>query len=253
MFFDADMATTAQSRLELEQERRIGVRDETFYTVYQPIVELATIFIVAVEALARWPRPVGQQIGPDEFIPVLEDTRLILPMGRMILARACRDGAHWHRLGHPLNISVNVSALQPDSDDFGTGSSSRPSSASPKHCRYTRSPKESKLAPNSPISPLNPASLGRATSSHPPSTPTKSWNSSTKMMALTDISQLYRRGCNPDRDRGPGQHVGRAVGVRRNNRGSSTVPPRPRLPGLSLRLYSRRRRPQQDKPLPVAD
>jgi len=120
MFFDADMATTPQSRLELEQELRIAVRDETFYTVYQPIVELATMLIVAVEALARWPRPVGQQIGPDEFIPVLEDTRLILPMGRMILARACRDGAHWHRLGHPVNISVNVSALQPESDDFMT-------------------------------------------------------------------------------------------------------------------------------------
>lgn len=123
MFFDADMATTPQSRLELEQELRIAVRDETFYTVYQPIVELATMLIVAVEALARWPRPVGQQIGPDDFmtdIPLIL-TETGLPANALIIESALikdpERGAQQLRSLRTLGVKVSI-------DDSRTGYSS---------------------------------------------------------------------------------------------------------------------------------
>jgi EAL domain-containing protein (putative c-di-GMP-specific phosphodiesterase class I) len=71
-----------------------------------------------VEALLRWQHRTRGVLQPLEFIPLLEETGLILPVGRWVLAEACRQTAEWHRQGHHLDISVNVSARQLDTDAF---------------------------------------------------------------------------------------------------------------------------------------
>jgi diguanylate cyclase (GGDEF)-like protein len=83
---------------------------------YQPMVDMATGRVVAVEALLRWnttPTPTP----PSEFIPVAEETGLIGPLGRWVLQRACREGRPWHKR-HGLAVSVNVSARQLDDPEF---------------------------------------------------------------------------------------------------------------------------------------
>jgi diguanylate cyclase (GGDEF)-like protein len=82
---------------------------------YQPEVTLATGAIVGVEALIRWPRPVGPWLLPADFLPVAEETGLIIPVGRWVLAEACRHARSWQSItGHkiPLTVGVNVSVRQ---------------------------------------------------------------------------------------------------------------------------------------------
>jgi EAL domain-containing protein (putative c-di-GMP-specific phosphodiesterase class I) len=81
--------------------------------LYQPIVDLDTGEIVAVEALARWAHPERGTIGPDVFIPIAERTGAIGRLGRWVLTEATAQAARWHReLGHRLYVSVNLSPLQ---------------------------------------------------------------------------------------------------------------------------------------------
>jgi EAL domain-containing protein (putative c-di-GMP-specific phosphodiesterase class I) len=69
--------------------------------------------------LLRWQHPVRGEVMPDEFIGLAEETSLIVPIGRWVLAQACRQAADWHQRGHQLGVSVNVSARQLDNDiDF---------------------------------------------------------------------------------------------------------------------------------------
>jgi EAL domain-containing protein (putative c-di-GMP-specific phosphodiesterase class I) len=88
---------------------------------YQPIVELATGALVAVEALVRWEHPVQGVLPPASFLPHVEDTPLILDLGRGVLRRACRDAAAW-RARFPehadLTVTVNVAARQLAEQDF---------------------------------------------------------------------------------------------------------------------------------------
>lgn len=118
--FEADMATQARRRLQLEQDLRRAIDSREFFAVYQPIVDLATMQTVAVEALARWHHPEHGQVSPAVFIPALEEIGLIDKLGAMILEQACRAGTRWHLAGHPIEVAVNVSALQLDSAHFVT-------------------------------------------------------------------------------------------------------------------------------------
>ena len=93
---------------KLETQIREGLAAREFEVFYQPIVEAATQRIVAVEALARWPRRPGSEIGPDQFIPVAESTGLIHPLGLFVLRRACRDLCEIDN----VNLSVNISPAQ---------------------------------------------------------------------------------------------------------------------------------------------
>jgi diguanylate cyclase (GGDEF)-like protein len=101
--------------LELEGSLRHAVDQGDFVLHYQPIVELASGRFIGAEALVRWLHPEQGLIGPPEFIPLAEDTGLILPIDRWVLGEACRQIGEWNArrgAGRPLTVSVNLSARQ---------------------------------------------------------------------------------------------------------------------------------------------
>lgn len=113
--FDAGMRAQAVARLELESDLRRAVDNQEFVLYYQPKVNLKTNQIVGVEALLRWLHPVRGLVMPDQFIPVAEETGLIVPMGLWVLREACTAMQRWHAefpANPPLEISVNVSVRQ---------------------------------------------------------------------------------------------------------------------------------------------
>jgi EAL domain-containing protein (putative c-di-GMP-specific phosphodiesterase class I) len=92
---------------------RKALEDESFFLHYQPQVHTVTGEVVGVEALLRWHDPEHGMIGPNVFIPVAEDSGLILPMGEWVLQEACRQARAWQKAGHPhITMSVNVSSIQ---------------------------------------------------------------------------------------------------------------------------------------------
>jgi diguanylate cyclase (GGDEF)-like protein len=116
--FESAMQTAAQDRIHLETDLAEALAANQFFLVYQPMVDLHSEQIVGVEALLRWRHPTSGVIGPGSFIPIAEDNGLIVPIGRWVLDRACAQGAAWHRRGHQLNTSVNLSARQLERPQF---------------------------------------------------------------------------------------------------------------------------------------
>jgi diguanylate cyclase (GGDEF)-like protein len=113
--FQQEMHVAVLERLELEADLQRAIQKEEFLLHYQPIYKLRTGEIAGVEALVRWRHPGRGLLTPGEFIPLAEDTRMILPLGRWVLHRACRQAAHWRRdvPGHEaLAVSVNLSSAQ---------------------------------------------------------------------------------------------------------------------------------------------
>jgi diguanylate cyclase (GGDEF)-like protein len=88
------------------------------FLVYQPIVELSSGAVTGVEALLRWQHPGRGIVHPNDFIPALESSGLIVPVGKWVLLEACRQGMAWEREGHRLMVSVNVAAAQLERDRF---------------------------------------------------------------------------------------------------------------------------------------
>jgi diguanylate cyclase (GGDEF)-like protein/PAS domain S-box-containing protein len=100
-------------RLALKADLQRSVVDEQFEVHYQPIVALQSGEIAAVEALVRWRHPERGLVYPDEFIPLAEETGLILPLGRFVLETACVDARRWRAQGlGELGVNVNISAKQ---------------------------------------------------------------------------------------------------------------------------------------------
>ena len=113
--FDADMRASVIARLQLETDLRHALEREEFRNFYQPIVDLASGEIVGFEALLRWQHPTRGLLGPEEFIPVAEETGLIRELGWWNLREACRQISEWRAAlaAHShLTISVNLSAKQ---------------------------------------------------------------------------------------------------------------------------------------------
>nr|MDQ3082720.1 EAL domain-containing protein [Gemmatimonadota bacterium] len=113
--FDRAMHTDALARLRLETELRRAVERSEFRLHYQPLVSLRTGRITGLEALLRWEHPERGLIQPADFIPVAEETGLIVAIGRWVLAEACRQLVVWQRLHHrenALTIGVNLSVKQ---------------------------------------------------------------------------------------------------------------------------------------------
>jgi diguanylate cyclase (GGDEF)-like protein len=112
-FFDANMNARAQERLSVENYLRLALRRHELLLEYQPRVSFATRSLVGVEALIRWRHPRRGLLRPEEFIPVAEDSGLIVPIGEWVLETACMQAARWQRdLQRGLRLSVNISAGQ---------------------------------------------------------------------------------------------------------------------------------------------
>lgn len=113
--FDQAMHTKAKQRLGIENDLRAAIGNEELYLAYQPIVSLETGRTVAFEALVRWKHPRRGLVMPADFLPIAEETGLIVPLGTWALDRACRDFAGWQKsFGAlaPLHIHVNLARKQ---------------------------------------------------------------------------------------------------------------------------------------------
>ena len=118
--FKTSMQTVAQDRLTLEMDLADALHHEQLFLLYQPTFDLQSERVIGVEALIRWRHPTRGVIPPLEFIPIAEESGLIVPIGRWVLDEACRQGAAWYQQGHRIGMSVNVSGRQLDSDDLIT-------------------------------------------------------------------------------------------------------------------------------------
>jgi len=111
-FYVEQMGRRVRDRLEMEHQLRDALKYEAFSLLYQPIVEMKSGNIVAVEALVRWVMPNGELRLPDEFIQIAEDSGMIIQLGEWVLRTACRQLKHWLTVGHDLRIAVNLSTRQ---------------------------------------------------------------------------------------------------------------------------------------------
>ncbi|GLW31998.1 putative bifunctional diguanylate cyclase/phosphodiesterase [Actinoplanes regularis] len=119
--FEPVMRESFQKHLQMEADLRRAVLQHEFELRFQPIVRLSTKEISGLEALVRWQHPERGMIPPLEFIPLAEETGLIVPIGEWVLREACRQAALWntYREGQtPLTVSVNLSAVQLERTDL---------------------------------------------------------------------------------------------------------------------------------------
>jgi len=119
--YEPVQAQAVRRRFSMETELRRAIESHELTLVFQPLIELATGRVASFEALTRWKNDPEGPISPDEFIPVAEESGLIVPLGRWALEEATQTMASWDRqLGRvlPLKISVNLSAIQISRDDI---------------------------------------------------------------------------------------------------------------------------------------
>ena len=117
-FFTRELNERLTERLALQRGLSTALELDQFALHYQPRIDLASGRIIGAEALLRWNVAGRTPVGPERFIPIAEETGLILPIGRWVLEQACRQAVAWRTQGLPLAISVNVSAAQVQQRDF---------------------------------------------------------------------------------------------------------------------------------------
>jgi diguanylate cyclase (GGDEF)-like protein len=125
--FNANMRTVIEGRAVLEAELNTALSERQFFLLYQPIYDLSTSRVAGLEALIRWRHPTQGVLAPDAFIPLAEETGLIVPIGRFVLEEACGRAAAWEVAGKTaggsvarVGVSVKVSAHQLNRDGFVT-------------------------------------------------------------------------------------------------------------------------------------
>lgn len=113
--FDPSMHTAIQVRLSMEHDLRHAILENQFWLAYQPIWSIQDLSLQGVEALIRWNHPEKGMVRPDLFIPIAEQTKLIVPIGEWVLRESCTQFSKWKRAGLPKSpkyISVNLSRVQ---------------------------------------------------------------------------------------------------------------------------------------------
>jgi diguanylate cyclase (GGDEF)-like protein len=110
--FDENLGARARTRAETENALRLGLRNREFVVQYQPEVDVRTGRMTGVEALVRWQHPERGLVGPNDFIPVAEESGLISDLGDFVLADAARNLVEWQAAGLDLTIAVNLSPRQ---------------------------------------------------------------------------------------------------------------------------------------------
>jgi len=117
--YDEAMSNAAAKVLHLGADLHHAVKNNELRLLYQPKVAATTGRLLGMEALLRWIHPERGMISPVEFIPIAEDTGLIVAIGRWVLREACRQNAEWQKMGlRPLRVAVNLSARQFNSDNL---------------------------------------------------------------------------------------------------------------------------------------
>ena len=111
-FFSPAMNAHVVSRVEMEKRLRLALENHEFVLEYQPEIDIASGHTIGVEALIRWRHPERGLLAPDQFIPIAEETGLIVPIGEWVLRQACAQARTWRDQGYPVAVAVNLSHAQ---------------------------------------------------------------------------------------------------------------------------------------------
>ena len=112
-FYVREMNATSAERIAMESELRHAIERDQLFLQYQPCIDSGSLRTIGVEALVRWRHPERGLIPPDRFIPIADESGLIVDIGEWVLRQACHQARAWHDQGHDdLSVSVNVSAVQ---------------------------------------------------------------------------------------------------------------------------------------------
>jgi len=112
-YYVKEMGEASSRRLVLETSLRKAVERGELLLQYQPVIDLETKDFIAAEALVRWNHPEFGLLSPDKFIPLADETGLIIKIGEWVLYQACMQAKIWHdSSNHPISVLVNVSAVQ---------------------------------------------------------------------------------------------------------------------------------------------
>ena len=119
MYFTAELGSMVRERLNLENQLRRALGHDEIHVHYQPEFDVRTHRLVRFEALARWTHPTLGSIPPAKFIPVAEESGMIVPLGAFVMECACAEAAKWQALApYPVQVAVNVSSLQFSRESF---------------------------------------------------------------------------------------------------------------------------------------
>ncbi len=118
--FNANMRSIIEGRGVLEVDLNTALQDDQFSLMFQPVYDLRAGRVVALEALLRWVHPKKGEISPAEFVPLAEESGLIVPIGRWVLEEACNRAAAWNVAGHDVGVAVKVSEKQLVRENFAT-------------------------------------------------------------------------------------------------------------------------------------
>ncbi|MBI2707818.1 MAG: EAL domain-containing protein [Proteobacteria bacterium] len=120
-FYTPGLNQLAYARLKQEDDLRHAIENKEFFLVYQPQFDMLTQKITSCEALLRWNHPQQGIVSPLDFLPIAEDTGLIIPIGNWVIKEACTQNKTWQDLGlPPIRVAINVSSLQLKHIDFLT-------------------------------------------------------------------------------------------------------------------------------------